>query len=182
MNEVKDGSNIIKRRYIIEKYLIINSIIAFISLFIIGERFIIGYNPPLIIVEFIAILANIEIILLPILLVIYIITIIRCWYVKIHIKITIKRVIGFIIVLVTLFYFIWFFNGMRGSGIFSNIEKFEEGNKYYIKQGELNLRCTKNEFNLISKDNIYYIQYSSNKLVPNKGKIEVIEIREYRNK
>ncbi|MCT4598280.1 MAG: hypothetical protein N4A50_10435 [Vallitalea sp.] len=182
MNEVKDESNIIKQRYSIEKYLIINSLIGFISLFIIGERFIIGYNPPLIIVELISIVANLEIILIPLIVVIYIISIIRCWFIKIHIKITINRVIGVIIVLVTCLYFIWFYNGMRGSGFFSDIQKYQEGNKYYIKHGEMNLRCTKNEFNLILEDKTYYIQYSSNKLLPNKGNIEVIEMREDINK
>lgn len=181
MNEIKDKSNIIRVRYTIEKYLIINSLIAVVSLFIIGERVFIGYDPPLIIVELIAIPVNIEIILLPVLVVIYIIIVIRCWIKKIFIKITIKRVIGFIIVLVSFFYFIWFSNGMRGSGFLSDIEKYQEGNKYYIRHGEMNLRCTKNEFNLILEDKTYYIQYSSNKLLSNKGILEVIEIHDYRN-
>jgi hypothetical protein len=176
MKEEIAVSNLIKFRNKVELFLMINSMIAFISFAIIGERYFIGYHPPLFIVELIAIPANIEMILLPSLIVIYIITYIRCLIKKIPSRITIKRAVGFLFVIITFLYIVWFFNGMRGSGAMNEIDKYQEGSRYYIKYGELNLRCTKNEYNLITADKSYLIQYSYNKLIPNKGSLEIVEI------
>lgn len=42
---------LVKSRYFFEKLLVINSFVLFVSLFILGERVIIGYHAPLLLVE-----------------------------------------------------------------------------------------------------------------------------------
>ncbi|WBW96714.1 hypothetical protein [Oceanirhabdus sp. W0125-5] len=159
----------------IGRWLLINAFIAFVSMVCL-DKAIIRNDIPLAIVELIAIPVNIEIFFVPLLVVFYIILIIRCWINKVPIRLTRKKILGITAVLIMGCYFIWFFNGVRGSWLAENIKKYEENGKYYIYNGDMKLRCTENEYNLILEDKTYIVEYSYNKLLPNIGRLDFIKI------
>ncbi|WP_141705390.1 hypothetical protein [Vulcanibacillus modesticaldus] len=57
------------------------------------------------------------------------------------------------------------------TGIFEVESKVREGNYYYINLGDIKIRCTQNEFNLISINQKYLITYTWNNYSPGKGKL-----------
>jgi hypothetical protein len=70
------------------------------------------------------------------------------------------------------------FYGVHTGGVFEVESKWRDGEKYYIVLMDKNVRCTRNEYNLINEDDMYVVSYEWNKLTPTIGHLENIELIE----
>jgi hypothetical protein len=73
------------------------------------------------------------------------------------------------------FYFIYMSYGVSTSGVYENLSKKNQENKYYIVVNNIRLSCTRNEYNLMNSGRKYLMSYEWNKLSPETGTLTYIE-------
>lgn len=74
----------------------------------------------------------------------------------------------------------YIFNSCRTGGVFTVIDKINDGSKSYLVVENIKIECTKNEFNLVKIDETYIIDYKWNRLKSNVGYlIEIKTMNEY---
>jgi len=84
-----------------------------------------------------------------------------------------------IVILIIGFQIIRFY-GVYTGGVYEIESKWRDGEQYYIVLGEKNIKCTRNEYNLIQEDDKYLITFEWNKLRSNIGQLETIKPIEIR--
>jgi hypothetical protein len=87
-----------------------------------------------------------------------------------------KRVLAICFLLLPFCYFMYQTNDVHTSGVYSNITKYQEGNRYYIDAVGKKIRCSKDEYNMIDPEKEYLISFDSNKLFPAKGWLRDIDL------
>lgn len=73
------------------------------------------------------------------------------------------------------YYFFYMSYGVSISGVYENVGKEKQENKYYIVVQNIRVSCTRNEYNLINFDGKYLMSYKQYKLSPGVGELEYIE-------
>ncbi|GKX29163.1 hypothetical protein SH1V18_16430 [Vallitalea longa] len=61
------------------------------------------------------------------------------------------------------------------TGLFEVENKFNKTNAYYIQINNKNIKCSKNEYNLVKEGDLYMVDFSWNKKWPQKGSLKYIE-------
>ncbi|OPX83650.1 MAG: hypothetical protein A4E53_04485 [Pelotomaculum sp. PtaB.Bin104] len=176
-DEEKDLENIMKKKKIALYCLLATIYIAFLG-FELGQYQKINYfNYGL--HELLYLPFNLAIYLVPFLFLIYMFFVLQSFRRKTNKKSSNKTKFKTVLIVISLIFITYIlnyqFHESNTVGVFTIVQKFQTGKKYFIQVKDCKIRCTETEFNLITVNKEYLVDYNWNSLSPNTGKLIYIE-------
>lgn len=174
-NEEKD---LMQKKKKIVLYCLLGTIyIAFLGFEL--SQYLINFNYGLHLHEILCLPFNLAIYLVPFLFLVYMFFVLQSFRKKTNKKSSNKTKLKTILIVISLIFISYTLNYQFHEhstvGVFTIDQKFQTGNKYFIQVKDYKIRCTRTEFNLITVNKEYLVDYNWNSLSPNTGKLINIE-------
>lgn len=170
-------NNLIQKRKNISKLTIIISIVSIMFYYLMDAQWLINTNFTL--HEIMALAYSFFLFLIPIMIVMWIYYLIHTLselkFSRMSIRNILINIATTMIVILTIGFQITRFYVVSTSGIYDIESKWRDGEQYYIVIDEKNIKCTRNEHNLIQEDDRYLITFEWNKLRSTLGQLETIK-------